>query len=79
MVFRTMQMICLRNIGVPDTDSLAPSAAREVLFRDRNGFLLYLSKHGWSTTNEERIVRLGAREALIWLNEGEPNKGSCWG
>jgi len=74
-----MQMICLRNIPVPDTDSLAPSEAREVLFRDQNGFFLYLSKYCWSASNEERIVRLGAREALIWLNEGELNRGSCWG
>ena len=38
-----MQMVCLRNIPFLDTDSLAPSEAREALFRDQYGFLLYLS------------------------------------
>ena len=74
-----MQMVCLRNIPILDTDSLAPSEAREALFRDRHGFLLYLSNYGQSASNEERIIRLGAREALIWLNEGELDQGSFWG
>jgi hypothetical protein len=74
-----MQMVCLRNIAFLDTDSLAPSEAREVLFRDRHGFLLYLSNDGRSASDEERIIRLGAREALIWLNEGELDRGSFWG
>ncbi len=74
-----MQMVCLRRIPFLDTDSLAPSEAREALLRDRHGFLLYLSNYGQSATNEERIIRLGSREALIWLNEGELNQSSFWG
>ncbi len=63
-----MRMICLRSIPFLDTDSLAPSEAREVLCRDRLGFLLYLSK---DLSNEDRVIRLGAGEAIIWLNERE--------
>jgi hypothetical protein len=74
----TMQMICLRNIPFLDTDSLAPSEAREALFRDQHGFLLYLSNGGSFASNEERTIRLGAREALIWLNEGALDQGSFW-
>jgi len=74
-----MQMVHLRNIPFLDADALAPSKAREALFRDRHGFLLYLSKYGRSASNEERIIRLGAREALIWLNEGELDQGAFLG
>ena len=66
-----MQMLFLRNIALLDTETLAPGEAREALFRDRRGYLLYLSTCIPSLLNEERIIRLGAREALIWLNEGE--------
>jgi hypothetical protein len=79
MVFRIMQMLFLRNIALLDTETLAPGEAREALFRDRRGYLLYLSTCIPSLFNEERIIRLGAREALIWLNEGEWNQGSFWG
>jgi len=73
-----MQMVCLRNIPFLDADSLAHCEAREALFRDQHGFLLYLSKNGSSASNEERIIRLEAREALIWLNEGALEQGSFW-
>jgi hypothetical protein len=74
-----MQMIWLRNIPVLNTESLAPDEAREVLCRDRLGFLLYLSKNGKCASNGDRDIRLGAREALIWLNERELDQGSFWG
>jgi predicted nuclease of restriction endonuclease-like RecB superfamily len=38
-----MQMIYSRNIPFIDVQSLAPRQAREALFRDANGFILYLS------------------------------------
>jgi hypothetical protein len=72
-------MVHLRNIPILDTDSLTPSEAREALFRDWHGFVLYLSNYGQSASNEERIIRLGAREALIWLNESELDRGSFCG
>jgi hypothetical protein len=74
-----MQLICLRNVPFLDTDSLAPCDAREALFRDRYGFLLYLSKDSSFASNQERVIRVEAREALIWLNEEVPYQGSFWG
>jgi hypothetical protein len=62
-----MQMICLRSLPCLDTETIAPCRAKEALFRDENGFLLYLSKEGSSSSKEERIIRLQAREVLIWL------------
>jgi len=73
-----MQMICLRNIPFIDTDSLAVAEGREALFRDDQGFVLYLSTDVSTPSGEERIVRLGAREALIWLNEAPQEQGSFW-
>jgi hypothetical protein len=73
-----MQMICLRSIPCLETDSLADCEAQEALFRDNHGFLLYLSRDRSSASNEERIIRLGVREALIWLNEGALEQGSFW-
>jgi hypothetical protein len=61
-----------------DTESLAPCHAKEALFRDENGFLLYLSKDGLTSSKEERIIRLEAREVLIWLNEDALDQGSFW-
>jgi hypothetical protein len=73
-----MQMLCLRSIPSIDADTLADCEAKEALFRDRNGFLLYLSKARPSAGFEERVVRLGTREALLWLNEDLEDQGSFW-
>ena len=74
----SMQMICSRLVPFLDSDSLAFSQAREVLFRDKdNRFLLYLSG-GMSLDAEERILRLDVREALIWLNEASQEQSSFW-
>jgi hypothetical protein len=64
-----MQMISSRAVAFLDAQSLTPGQAREALFRDGDGgFFLYLSDgEPWFAT-EERIIFLGPREALIWLN-----------
>ena len=65
-----MQMIFSRTIPFLDDQTLAPGEAREALFRDeRCGFILYLSDGLSPSEASDRIVRLDAREALIWLNQ----------
>jgi len=49
-----------------------------VLFRDDNSFVLYLTGGAPSSTAEERVISLGLREALIWLNETAQDCGSFW-
>ena len=67
-----MQMISSRKIPFLDDQTLAPGHARQALFRDeRCGFILYLSDD--LAPSEDRIIRLGAREALIWLNQMSPD------
>lgn len=71
-----MQMISTRAIAFLDVQSLAPGQAREALFRDGDGsFLLYLCD---GEAREERVLLLGPREALIWLNESPQDHGSFW-
>lgn len=75
----SMELIWSRTIPAIDADSLLPCEAREVLLRDRSGFLLYLTKELSSAPAEERLFRLDAREALVWLNESPQERGSFWG
>lgn len=70
-----MQMISSRTIPFLDDQTLAPGEAREALFRDeRCGFILYLSDNLASPELKDRIIRLDAREALIWLNQGSQSE-----
>ena len=71
-----MQLIFSRSVPFIDTQSLEAGQAREVLFRDDNSFVLYLS--GGAPSAEERVISLGLREALIWLNETAQDCGSFW-
>ena len=73
-----MQMYCLRNVPFVDTDLLGAAEGREALFGDYHGFVLYLSTDLSIPSGEESFVRLGAREALIWLNEAPQEQGSFW-
>lgn len=72
-----MQLISSRIIPFIDTHSLSISQAREALLHDhRKGFILYLSSGESSSATEERVLFLGPREALIWLNEPPEDQGS---
>jgi hypothetical protein len=74
-----MQMISSRTVPFLDAQSLAAGEAREALIRDDTGrFLLYLSDGEPAPTTEERVIILGPREALIWLNEPPQDQGSFW-
>jgi hypothetical protein len=73
-----MQLILSRTIPIIDTQSLETDQAREVLFRNGSGFVLYLSGGDLSPVAEERVISLDLREALIWLNEASQHRGSLW-
>ena len=74
-----MQMISARAVAFLDAQSLVPGQAREALFRDDDGgFFLYLSDGEPCSATEERVIFLGSREALIWLNESPQDQGSFW-
>jgi len=74
-----MQIISSRILPFIDSPSLMPGEAREVLFRDASGsFPLYLSNGEPDHAAEERVIALGVREALVWLNEPPQDQGSFW-
>jgi hypothetical protein len=74
-----MQLIFSRTIPFLDAHSLAAGRAREALFRcDSGDFVLYLSDGKTRSANEERVIFLEPREALLWLNEPLGDQGSFW-
>jgi hypothetical protein len=70
-----MQLISSRIVPFIDTQSLESGQAREVLFRDRRGFVLYLSDGDPSRDAEERVIALELREALIWAERSIARSG----
>jgi hypothetical protein len=76
---KSMELIHSRTIPANDAESLPPYEAKEALFRDRHAFLLYLTKEASSAPVEDKLLRLGTREALVWLNEAPQEQGSFWG
>jgi hypothetical protein len=68
----TTRMICLRKVADIDAETLALYENQEALLRDENGFLLYFFRKTSTGPAEEQLMRVAAREALVWLNE-EPD------
>jgi hypothetical protein len=63
-----MKLVLSRCHPITDAQPLTGYFAREALFRTDDGsFLLYMASEG-KTGREERILFLGCRDALVWLN-----------
>ena len=73
-----MQLISSRTIPYLEAESLSTGQAQEALFRDDDGFVLYLADGKPTSVREERVIFLDLREALIWLNEPPEDEGSFW-
>lgn len=74
-----MQLVVSRLCPFIDSRSLEERNGREALFRQNDGsFILYLSDSDKLAGAEERIVRLDARSALIWVNEPSESQGLFW-
>jgi hypothetical protein len=73
-----MELVSSRIVHFIESETLEPGQAREILFRDDGGFILYLSDSDDSSASEERLISLELREALIWLNEDSLDQGSFW-
>jgi hypothetical protein len=73
-----MQLVSSRIVRFIDSVSLEAGSAREVLFRNSSGFILYLSDNDYSSSPQERLISLELREALVWLNEDYSDQGSFW-
>jgi hypothetical protein len=73
-----MELICARTIAALDANSLECNEAKEALFRSGNRFVLYLSDGRQAPSRRERLIVIGPREALLWLNENQEEAGSFW-
>ena len=63
-----MKLVLSRCYPVIDEQTLTEYFTRNALFRTDDGsFLLYMASEG-KTGREERILFLGCRDALVWLN-----------
>jgi hypothetical protein len=73
-----MQLMLSRSYPVIDAQTLTEFLARDTLFRTNDGsFFLYMASDG-QVEDEERILFLDCREALLWLNESPDAPGSYW-
>ena len=74
-----MKLIASRIIPFIDGSSLEERTGREALFRDEDGgFVLYLSDSDSLSGADERLIALGPRDALLWINESAEAGGSFW-
>jgi len=59
-----MQLVSSRIVRYKDSQSLQASSAREALFRNSSGFVLYRAANDYSSAPEERLISLELREAF---------------
>jgi hypothetical protein len=73
-----MQLLLSRSYTAIDAQTLTEYPARDTLLRTDDGsFVLYMTSKG-QVEGEERILFLGCRDALVWLNEAPDAPGSYW-
>jgi hypothetical protein len=73
-----MQLVASHRYPAIDSQTLTEYFARDALFRIADGsYCLYMESRG-RVESEERIIFLGCRDALLWLNETADIVGSYW-
>jgi hypothetical protein len=73
-----MLLLQQRTITALDAETLEYREAKEALFRDGYRYVLYLSNGAPHASCKERVLSLSSREALLWLNESQMDRGSFW-
>jgi hypothetical protein len=73
-----MELVVSRTYPFIDSRSLAEHSARDTLFRTGDGtFLLHLSSSN-RPVEDERLVWIDCRTALIWINAVPEDFGLEW-
>jgi hypothetical protein len=73
-----MQLLASRTYPFIDSQSLEEHQARDSLFRtDSGAFVLHLSS-SQTPNDDDRLVWLSCRSALIWLNKTNEDLGTEW-
>jgi hypothetical protein len=74
----TMHLMLSRSYPVIDAQTFTEYLAHDTLLRTDDGsFVLHMTSKG-QVEGEERILFLGCRDALVWLNEAPDALGSYW-
>jgi|HubBroStandDraft_6_1064221.scaffolds.fasta_scaffold69040_2 hypothetical protein len=72
-----IELLVSRTYPFIDSDALVERHARDTLFRAPDGsFLLHLSTD--KTVDDDRLVRIDSRAALLWLHAGPEEFGIEW-
>jgi hypothetical protein len=72
-----MHLIDSRTYPFLDAQTLADRQARDSLFRiSESEFLLHMTSEGYS--EEDRLVWLDGRAALLWINQTTDEYGTNW-
>jgi len=73
-----MELLISRTYPFIDSQSLSEDQARDTLFRMADGtFLLHLSSRD-RPGNDDRLVWIDCRVALIWINATPEEYGTEW-
>ena len=73
-----MQLVASRRYPAIDAQTLTEYFACDTLFRIADGsYCLYMESKD-QAESKERILLLGCRDALLWLNETVDAVGSHW-
>jgi hypothetical protein len=74
----TMHLMLSGSYPVIDAQTFTEYLALDTLLRTDDGsFVLHMTSKG-QVEGEERILFLGCRDALVWLNEAPDALGSYW-
>jgi hypothetical protein len=74
-----VQLIASRTYPFLDSLSLEECTARDCLFKAADGaFLLYMKSENDLESEDDRLIRLDFRTALLWLNARENEYGNEW-
>ena len=72
-----IELVVSRTYPFINSDALVERHARDTLFRMPDGsFVLHLSTD--RAADDDRLVRIDTRAALIWLNAGPEEFGMEW-
>jgi hypothetical protein len=73
-----IELLVSRTYPFIDSDALAERQARDTLFRMPDGsFLLHLSARD-RTDEDDRLVWIDCRSALVWINAAPEEFGMEW-
>jgi hypothetical protein len=73
-----MQLLASRTYPFIDSESLEEHQARDSLFRtDSGAFVLHLSS-SHTPNDDDRLLWLSGRSALIWINNSTEDFGAEW-